>query len=84
MSCAWRRVVSKADILSSIVLADDNKFTADKMQMLCNHLCYSYARATRAVSVSHCSSLYYSLLTPPRSCPLLMCVLLTYHSVSSS
>lgn len=34
-----------------IVLADDNAFKADTMQMLCNHLCYSYARATRAVSI---------------------------------
>jgi hypothetical protein len=39
--------------MPSIVLRDDNAFTADKMQMLCNSLCSSYARATRAVSVSH-------------------------------
>ncbi|BEI84075.1 hypothetical protein CcaverHIS002_0406790 [Cutaneotrichosporon cavernicola] len=34
-----------------IVLIDENGFNADKMQNLCNRLCYTYARATRAVSI---------------------------------
>lgn len=37
----------------SIVVKDENKFTADAMQGLVHALCYSYARATKAVSVSH-------------------------------
>lgn len=35
----------------SIVLIDENGFTADRMQNFCNKLCYTYARATRAVSM---------------------------------
>ncbi|WVF69797.1 hypothetical protein IAT40_004576 [Kwoniella sp. CBS 6097] len=34
-----------------VVVADENKYTADKLQQLVNTLCYSYARATRAVSL---------------------------------
>lgn len=34
-----------------VVIRDENNFTADKMQTLCNNLSYSYARATRAVSM---------------------------------
>jgi eukaryotic translation initiation factor 2C len=34
-----------------IVVKDENQFTADKMQGLCNALSYSYARATRSVSL---------------------------------
>ncbi|XP_076919981.1 protein argonaute MEL1-like [Bidens hawaiensis] len=33
------------------VLYDENKFTADGLQMLTNSLCYTYARCTRSVSV---------------------------------
>lgn len=33
------------------VLYDENKFTADAMQMLTNNLCYTYARCTRSVSI---------------------------------
>ncbi|KAK3033545.1 hypothetical protein RJ639_034006, partial [Escallonia herrerae] len=33
------------------VLYDENKFTADAMQMLTNSLCYTYARCTRSVSI---------------------------------
>ncbi|CAK7343302.1 unnamed protein product [Dovyalis caffra] len=33
------------------VLCDMNKFTADRLQMLTNNLCYTYARCTRSVSV---------------------------------
>ncbi|WVQ98061.1 hypothetical protein IAU59_005183 [Kwoniella sp. CBS 9459] len=34
-----------------VVVADENKYTADKLQQLVNTLCYSYARATRSVSL---------------------------------
>lgn len=34
-----------------VVVADENAYTADKMQNLVNSLCYSYARATRSVSL---------------------------------
>ncbi|WRT64768.1 uncharacterized protein IL334_001702 [Kwoniella shivajii] len=34
-----------------VVVADENAFTADRMQNLCNSLCYSYARSSRAVSL---------------------------------
>ncbi|BEJ14915.1 hypothetical protein CspHIS471_0406820 [Cutaneotrichosporon sp. HIS471] len=34
-----------------IVLIDENGFKADHMQNFCNRLCYTYARATRAVSI---------------------------------
>ncbi|WVR04637.1 hypothetical protein IAU60_001648 [Kwoniella sp. DSM 27419] len=34
-----------------VVVADENKYTADKLQGLVNNLCYSYARATRSVSL---------------------------------
>ncbi|XP_077252769.1 protein argonaute MEL1-like [Tasmannia lanceolata] len=33
------------------VLLDENKFTADELQMLTNKLCYTYARCTRSVSI---------------------------------
>ncbi|KAH9603059.1 hypothetical protein KSS87_014861, partial [Heliosperma pusillum] len=33
------------------VLLDENKFTADLLQLLTNSLCYTYARCTRSVSV---------------------------------
>ncbi|KAK2980070.1 hypothetical protein RJ640_028799 [Escallonia rubra] len=33
------------------VLYDENKFTADALQMLTNSLCYTYARCTRSVSI---------------------------------
>ena len=33
------------------VLWDENGFTADSMQTLCNSLCYTYARCTRSVSL---------------------------------
>ncbi|KAI7725480.1 hypothetical protein M8C21_008032 [Ambrosia artemisiifolia] len=33
------------------VLYDENKFTADGLQMLTNSLCYTYARCTRSVSI---------------------------------
>ena len=34
-----------------ICVADENGFTADRLQNLCNQLCYTYARATRSVSL---------------------------------
>ncbi|OCF58806.1 hypothetical protein L486_03296 [Kwoniella mangroviensis CBS 10435] len=34
-----------------VVVIDENNFTADRMQGLCNDLCYSYARSSRAVSL---------------------------------
>ncbi|WWC67950.1 uncharacterized protein I206_101869 [Kwoniella pini CBS 10737] len=34
-----------------VVLSDENDFSADQMQDLCNKLCYSYARCTKAVSL---------------------------------
>ncbi|KIR56890.1 argonaute [Cryptococcus gattii Ru294] len=34
-----------------VVVADENKYSADKLQGLVNVLCYSYARATRSVSL---------------------------------
>ncbi|KAL0905376.1 hypothetical protein M5K25_023791 [Dendrobium thyrsiflorum] len=33
------------------VLWDENKFSADALQMLTNNLCYTYARCTRSVSI---------------------------------
>ncbi|CAM8932722.1 unnamed protein product [Rhodiola kirilowii] len=33
------------------VLWDENKFTADELQLLTNNLCYTYARCTRSVSI---------------------------------
>ncbi|KAL0460112.1 UNVERIFIED_CONTAM: protein argonaute MEL1 [Sesamum latifolium] len=33
------------------VLFDENRFTADGLQMLTNNLCYTYARCTRSVSI---------------------------------
>ncbi|KAF5937660.1 hypothetical protein HYC85_025166 [Camellia sinensis] len=33
------------------VLYDENKFTADALQLLTNNLCYTYARCTRSVSI---------------------------------
>ncbi|WWD00594.1 hypothetical protein V866_007529 [Kwoniella sp. B9012] len=35
----------------SVVVVDEINFTADRMQGLCNDLCYSYARSSRAVSL---------------------------------
>ncbi|WVW78435.1 hypothetical protein I302_100389 [Kwoniella bestiolae CBS 10118] len=34
-----------------VVVADENKYTADKLQKLVNDLCYTFARATRSVSL---------------------------------
>nr|XP_018265467.1 uncharacterized protein I303_01833 [Kwoniella dejecticola CBS 10117]OBR87625.1 hypothetical protein I303_01833 [Kwoniella dejecticola CBS 10117] len=34
-----------------VVVVDENNFSADRMQDLCNKLCYSYARTTKAVSL---------------------------------
>ncbi|WWD21504.1 hypothetical protein CI109_105990 [Kwoniella shandongensis] len=34
-----------------VVVSDENGFTADKMQYLCNALSYTYARSARAVSI---------------------------------
>ncbi|GLT80816.1 hypothetical protein SLA2020_522340 [Shorea laevis] len=33
------------------VLSDENRFTADALQVLTNNLCYTYARCTRSVSI---------------------------------
>ncbi|XP_014494464.1 protein argonaute MEL1 [Vigna radiata var. radiata] len=33
------------------VLFDENKFTADELQILTNNLCYTYARCTKSVSI---------------------------------
>ncbi|KAF2874318.1 Piwi domain-containing protein [Massariosphaeria phaeospora] len=41
-----------------VVLKDDNKLGADQLQMLTHNLCYTFARATRAVSV--CPPAYYA------------------------
>ncbi|CAI6325792.1 unnamed protein product [Periconia digitata] len=41
-----------------VVLKDDNKFGADQLQSLTHNLCYTFARATRAVSI--CPPAYYA------------------------
>lgn len=41
-----------------VVLKDDNKLGADQLQALTHHLCYTFARATRAVSI--CPPAYYA------------------------
>jgi hypothetical protein len=43
-----------------VVIKDDNKFGADQLQVLTNNLCYTFARATRSVSVctpAYCADL---------------------------
>jgi hypothetical protein len=41
-----------------VVIKDENKFGADQLQMLTHNLCYTFARATRAVSI--CPPAYYA------------------------
>ncbi|KAJ4371250.1 hypothetical protein N0V83_004467 [Neocucurbitaria cava] len=41
-----------------VVLRDDNKFGADQLQSLTHNLCYTFARATRSVSI--CPPAYYA------------------------
>ncbi|CAO2655718.1 Nn.00g045210.m01.CDS01 [Neocucurbitaria sp. VM-36] len=41
-----------------VVLKDDNKFGADQLQSLTHSLCYTFARATRSVSI--CPPAYYA------------------------
>ncbi|KAF2706269.1 Piwi-domain-containing protein [Pleomassaria siparia CBS 279.74] len=41
-----------------VVIKDDNKFGADQLQNLTHNLCYTFARATRAVSI--CPPAYYA------------------------
>lgn len=41
-----------------VVLKDDNKFGADQLQSLTHNLCYTFARATRSVSI--CPPAYYA------------------------
>jgi eukaryotic translation initiation factor 2C len=40
------------------VLKDENKLGADQLQNLTHNLCYTFARATRAVSI--CPPAYYA------------------------
>ncbi|XP_071730803.1 protein argonaute MEL1-like [Rutidosis leptorrhynchoides] len=47
------------------VLYDENKFSADALQMLTNSLCYTYARCTRSVSIV--PPAYYAHLTAFRA-----------------
>lgn len=47
-----------------VVLHDDNKFSADDLQMLTHTLCYQFGRATR--SVSYCPPAYYADLACER------------------
>eukprot|EP01029_Cantina_marsupialis_P011809 TRINITY_DN262_c0_g1_i1.p1 TRINITY_DN262_c0_g1~~TRINITY_DN262_c0_g1_i1.p1 ORF type:complete len:990 (+),score=330.83 TRINITY_DN262_c0_g1_i1:54-3023(+) len=51
------------------VILDDNKFTADELQLLSHHMCYTFCRATRAVSIV--PSCYYSHLIAFRARHLL-------------
>ncbi|ORX97093.1 Piwi domain-domain-containing protein [Clohesyomyces aquaticus] len=41
-----------------VVLKDENRFGADQLQILTHNLCYTFARATRAVSI--CPPAYYA------------------------
>jgi hypothetical protein len=41
-----------------VVLKDDNKLGADQLQSLTHSLCYTFARATRSVSI--CPPAYYA------------------------
>ncbi|XP_059453769.1 protein argonaute 5-like [Corylus avellana] len=47
------------------VLYDENKFSADSLQMLTNNLCYTYARCTRSVSIV--PPVYYAHLAAVRA-----------------
>ncbi|CAD6584810.1 MAG: hypothetical protein TREMPRED_003962 [Tremellales sp. Tagirdzhanova-0007] len=55
-------------LTSNIVVADENGFTADSMQQMCNHLCYSYQRATRSVSMIPVA--YYADIVAEKCRPL--------------
>ncbi|KAI9194551.1 hypothetical protein LWI28_007042 [Acer negundo] len=47
------------------VLLDENKFTADELQIFTNNLCYTYARCTRSVSIV--PPVYYAHLLASRA-----------------
>ncbi|KAF2800170.1 Piwi-domain-containing protein [Melanomma pulvis-pyrius CBS 109.77] len=47
-----------------VVIKDENKFAADELQNLTHNLCYTFARATRAVSI--CPPAYYADLVCER------------------
>jgi eukaryotic translation initiation factor 2C len=46
------------------VLLDENKFSADQLQLLTHHLCYLYCRCTRSVSIVQPA--YYAHLAAER------------------
>ena len=46
------------------VLLDENGLTADQLQTFTHHLCYTYCRCTRSVSV--CPPAYYAHLAAER------------------
>jgi eukaryotic translation initiation factor 2C len=56
-----------------VVLKDDNKLGADQLQNLTHNLCYTFARATRAVSI--CPPAYYADLLCERGRSYLHAVL---------
>ncbi|KAF2643560.1 Piwi-domain-containing protein [Massarina eburnea CBS 473.64] len=56
-----------------VVLKDENKFGADQLQGLTHNLCYTFARATRAVSI--CPPAYYADLLCERGRSYLHAVL---------
>lgn len=56
-----------------VVLKDDNKFGADQLQNLTHSLCYTFARATRSVSI--CPPAYYADLLCERGRSYLQSVL---------
>ncbi|OAL53799.1 Piwi-domain-containing protein [Pyrenochaeta sp. DS3sAY3a] len=56
-----------------VVIKDENKFGADQIQSLTHHLCYTFARATRSVSI--CPPAYYADLLCERGRSYLQSVL---------
>lgn len=65
-----------------VVLKDDNKFGADQLQSLTHNLCYTFARATRSVSI--CPPAYYADLVCERGRSYLHGVLKGDNSVAFS
>ncbi|KAF1845242.1 Piwi-domain-containing protein [Cucurbitaria berberidis CBS 394.84] len=65
-----------------VVLRDDNKFGADQLQSLTHNLCYTFARATRSVSI--CPPAYYADLLCERGRSYLQGVLKGDGSVAFS
>ena len=46
------------------VILDENKFSADDLQILTHNLCFTYCRCTRSVSI--CPPAYYAHLAAER------------------